>query len=1150
MSISKLLKKLISGADNNERYQYEIDDDGLNYFVSSEITEKISSGQSGLLVTHQHIGLKMLVEQGDAEEIPNGFIISSDIVVNLDKATQELLNLPVSWTGNIKADVKGETGRSNFYVSLKAKTQSNSYTGAYSIEGPVIKFTETQKYILTPAQYIIFNAVKHHQSTDKSEYDNLQLILALQAAQEQGAGIDLAHFDKLNIKAPDSISIEAEVDGDGNLVLTPFMGQDATHEKVQKVLGQLKSKNATALRVGEEIVLFDEKKLSAVHEILKNRVVPKEKIKQFYENPTAFIDASLVDLDIGFSSRVHGATKFKHAYFGETDESGIDWFGASTSSASILPITKLSSYIDDVEKLFQFKSKLEDAQKTGADEIQFADKVFDISDKESVAKIVKEIEKKITDGSGPDVGKPEGTDEKEGDDKKEMDIAVIDVELNDEELDKKSPSIEESISKVLYPLDKLEWSNYLRKPFPHQYTGIQWILGLALSSDKLGGGLLADDMGLGKTMMALSAVDHLYKIDKENGDTLKPCLIVAPLSLLQNWKDEVEQTFSSSPFKDIIILQSDADLNRYRDGGVETRQNFGDDETAEIRYSLKVGEKHLQDRLDMPQRLVITTFQTLRDYQFSLCTIDWGMVIFDEAQNIKNPNTLQTRAAKGLKADFKLLATGTPVENSLADFWCLMDTACPGHLDSYQSFRQNYVAPILQAAGDEVEEIRGRVGRELRIMVGSLMLRRVKEDHIEGLPSKDIFVGIEDDDWKYLPSLMRCMSGSQLDGYNATLSAQDEAETNMVLSGLQRLRDVSLHPQLSDGGALKVPETKSALESLMTESGKMQSLLTTLDDIQRRKEKCIIFVVNKRLQAFLSLGLGQHYRLGPLSVINGDTKAVAKRASVPTRKSLIKDFEARDGFNIIVMSPVAAGVGLTIVGANNVIHLERHWNPAKEAQATDRVYRIGQVKDVNVYVPILHHPEYESFDVNLHRLVSKKILLKDAVVTPEQVIPAPGGFGEGKVYPAKRITADELAKLSWSQFEALCAELFSSKYDVDSCWLTQNGSDFGADVAMVTKSFGILVQCKHTKGAKYNGYKAIQEVQGAAIIYSSALGKDVKTLIFATNAKILPAATKELAVKYNVLIFSHDQIKSLLDSHEVTYEMVLKRLDKKRINVQ
>ncbi|MCP3892804.1 MAG: DEAD/DEAH box helicase family protein [Desulfobulbaceae bacterium] len=256
-------------------------------------------------------------------------------------------------------------------------------------------------------------------------------------------------------------------------------------------------------------------------------------------------------------------------------------------------------------------------------------------------------------------------------------------------------------------------------------------------------------MGLGKTFMALSAIDHLYKFKHQAKDTKKPCLLVAPLSLLQNWKDEVEKTFSSSPFVDIVLLQVDGELPRFRVGGVETKQNLsnesahsgGDEEveeTGKIKYSLKVGKTFLNERLDIPQRLVITTYQTLRDYQFSLCSIDLGMVIFDEAQNIKNPNALQTRAAKGLKSDFTLVATGTPVENSLKDFWCLMDTACPGHLGNYQSFRESYVLPILQAAGDEIEDVRGQVGRQLRLRVGPLMLRRLKEDNIKGLPEKNI----------------------------------------------------------------------------------------------------------------------------------------------------------------------------------------------------------------------------------------------------------------------------------------------------------------------------------------------------------------------------------------------------------------------------
>jgi len=651
--------------------------------------------------------------------------------------------------------------------------------------------------------------------------------------------------------------------------------------------------------------------------------------------------------------------------------------------------------------------------------------------------------------------------------------------------------------------------------------------------------------------MALSAVDQLYKINNKSKKTNKPCLVVAPLSLLQNWKDEVDKTFSTSPFDDTIILQSDADLPKYRVGGIETNQKHIDEEsTAEIRYSLKVGASFLADRLDLPKRLVITTYQALRDYQFSLCTIDWGMVIFDEAQNIKNPNTLQTRAAKGLKADFKLLATGTPVENSLADFWCLMDTAHPTYLGSYQSFRQSYITPITQAAGDEVEDIRGSIGRKLRLKVGALMLRRVKENNLEGLPQKHIFVGVKNQEWKYLPSLESMMINTQLDIYDATINAQNiDNEPNMVLTALQRLRDVSLHPQLADKGMIQPPNKNKEISLLMDESGKIHSVLKTLDLIRKKDEKCIIFVVNKRLQAFLSLALGRLYQLGLVSIINGDVKAVAKKNSTPTRKSIIEDFENRDGFNIIIMSPVAAGVGLTITGANNVIHLERHWNPAKEAQATDRVYRIGQTKEVNVYIPILHHPTHESFDVNLHQLLSRKTKLKDALVTPEEIMPNPGGFDSSSFTKSHRISPNDLQKLSWEQFESLSAELLSKKYSASNCWLTQNGSDFGADIALAVGGSIKIIQCKHTKGNTYNGYKAITEVHGAKPKYTEALKKEISSLIFITNANILSARTKETAKTYDVNIISFKEISVLLDSHTITFESIIRRLNKRRLKL-
>lgn len=1160
MAIKDMLLKFFSAQDRVVGYSWEEDPHGVIFFTDRQQSKKIAEGKAEMWITQQHIALKMLAEQGIAEPIPKGgFIVPADVVVGLDAGTQEILGLPPQWQGRIAADIRGNSGQSTFVVNIEVEGQHGVMTGGYTITGPLLAFSQSRKYVLTQAQYEIFHGVEIHKQSDKSEYDNLRLLLALQDAQQAGANVDLAHFNKMDIKAPESVTIHADCDPDGNLILTPFMGQQASHDKINRVLGQLRNTSARSLRVGDEIILFDERTLEGIHEILKNRVVPKEKVEQFYKNPTAFIDASLVDLDIGFSVRVQGATKFRHAYFGDTEESGIDWFGAAASatSGSVLPVTKLSQYIQDAEKLTEFKEAYCDAKKAGASELEFAGQVFDVENEGKVQEEIEKMERKLLEGDDTADDKTDVTvddgDTGESEVNEADEPAVVDIALNDEELGTTSPRLEAAISSVLYPQERLDWSNYLRKPFEHQEIGVRWILGLFCSPQGIDGGLLADDMGLGKTFMALSAIDQIYKVLHERQETQKPCLIVAPLSLLENWKEEVEKTFHHSPFNDIVILQSDAALRRYRVGGVETRQDVretSENETAEIRYSLKVGKAFLDERLDLPKRLVITTYQTLRDYQFSLCRIDWSMVIFDEAQNIKNPNTIQTRAAKGLKGDFKLLATGTPVENSLAEFWCLMDTACPGFLNTYQDFRRRYIAPILQAAGDEIEEVRGRVGRELRLTVGALMLRRIKEDNLKGLPQKKIFVGVRSQDWEYLPLLDTTMKDRQLEAYNATLSAEISSESNTTLASLQRLQDISLHPQLADGGQLRVMKNNKELAALMGESGKFMSMLSALDEIRRRGEKCIIFAVNKRLQNFLSAVLGRHYGLGPLSVINGDTKAVAKRPSDGTRKSMIQDFEKREGFNIIIMSPVAAGVGLTIVGANNVIHLQRHWNPAKENQATDRVYRIGQQRDVNVYIPVLHHPIHESFDVNLHKLLSSKSKLKDAVVTAEQVHPSPDGFGETFSDPDRRLTEKELARISWRQFEALCAELFAQEFTASRSWLTHSGADYGADVVLLGDSSAQLIQCKHTLGNKrYEGYKAIQEVSGAAKKYEIELQKPVDRLVFATNAKVVSAKSKKLAAEYGVHLRTYSDIAELLRAYPVTYRMVVRRLGMERLKV-
>ncbi|MGL4751101.1 MAG: DEAD/DEAH box helicase, partial [Aeromonadaceae bacterium] len=553
-----------------------------------------------------------------------------------------------------------------------------------------------------------------------------------------------------------------------------------------------------------------------------------------------------------------------------------------------------------------------------------------------------------------------------------------------------------------------DWSRYARTPFSHQQEGIEWMLKLlnvALHEDpedlyRLQGGLLADDMGLGKTYMTLVTIGEYLHRQRSLGQAEKPILVVAPLSLLENWEDEVAKTYNSVPFRDQVVLQAGRDLGRFRIRGAERESvqlaSLADEsgmlDEQSIRYALAIGPEAGIHRLDMDRRLVLTTYQTLRDYQFSLCRIDWGMVIFDEAQNIKNPNALQTRAAKGLKADFKLLATGTPVENSLGDFWCLLDTAQPGLLGSWQHYRDSWIKPILNAEEQERDLIRIQIGEQLRRTVGTFMLRRVKEEQLKGLPSKTICSGVQQADsqlQRYHPELSRVMSGLQLQAYDAVLDeyssrrASDENMQGAALAALSRLRSISLHPRLDDEAALYSQDAKQARQ-YMQESGKLTIVLQLLEQIRSQNEKVILFMMTKRLQRVLKLWLDQIYGLD-IAIINGDTKAVASKVEDLTRKKLISQFEAQAGFNVIIMSPVAAGVGLTVVSANHVIHLERHWNPAKEAQASDRVYRIGQQKPVFIHLPTLTHPRFDAFDVHLDRLLRGKLMLKDAVVTPEAV---------------------------------------------------------------------------------------------------------------------------------------------------------------------
>ena len=214
------------------------------------------------------------------------------------------------------------------------------------------------------------------------------------------------------------------------------------------------------------------------------------------------------------------------------------------------------------------------------------------------------------------------------------------------------------------------------------------------------------------------------------------------------------------------------------------------------------------------------------------------------------------------------------------------------------------------------------------------------------------------------------------------------ARQNRQLAALWQLRQVSLHPDLLAGGTIGTASNPRDSRAILQRSGKLAWLLRRLDEIKPLGEKVLVFCVQKKLQEALARHLALIYGLN-VPIINGDTKAMSRHNPEETRLRLIEQFSGREGFGICILSPIAAGAGLNIVAANHIVHLERHWNPAKEDQATDRAYRIGQTRPVIVYLPAAQHPNRErrSFDDVLHGLIEKKRGLQGALglVPPQSV---------------------------------------------------------------------------------------------------------------------------------------------------------------------
>jgi len=481
----------------------------------------------------------------------------------------------------------------------------------------------------------------------------------------------------------------------------------------------------------------------------------------------------------------------------------------------------------------------------------------------------------------------------------------------------------------------------------HQSSGIAWLQNLFdKSPDYCRGVILADDMGLGKTLQLLTLIVSALEQDTD----LAPALVVAPVALLENWKEELEKFFSVD--RDILLTAYGDALASLR----VPRSSIDEQLTKEgmVRF-LKPGWRGRS-------KIVLTTYETLRDLEFSFAAEQWSIMICDEAQKIKNPNALVSRAAKKQSVRFKIACTGTPVENTLADLWCLFDFVQPGLLGALNEFGERYRKPIEA----ETSEEKARVD-ELRSKIAPQILRRMKKDVAKDLKQKIV---VEDCSRLPFSSYQRLLYAQAIDHFQ---KRGDQGSANPFknhLALLHYLRLVCADPRPNGLNEFR-PEP---LQQYRARSPKLDWLLKKLAEIRSRGEKAIIFCEFRAIQRLL-----RHYCEEALDVtaeiVNGDTSVSAGHTA--SRQKRIKAFQEKPGFGVIILSPLAVGFGVNIQAANHVVHFTQTWNPAKEDQATDRAYRIGQKKDVYVYYPIVHADDFTTFDVKLDKLLSSKRALAD-----------------------------------------------------------------------------------------------------------------------------------------------------------------------------
>ena len=436
---------------------------------------------------------------------------------------------------------------------------------------------------------------------------------------------------------------------------------------------------------------------------------------------------------------------------------------------------------------------------------------------------------------------------------------------------------------------------------PYQHEGVRWLH--LLAGNGLGG-ILADEMGLGKTLQALS-----YLVTTTDPAEKLPSLVVCPTSLVDNWRRE-----SAKFTPDLKTLPID---------GPDRAPLFA-----------RIGQSDL----------VITSYALLRRDLDKYRALRFGTVILDEAHHIKNPDSQVAQAACALRSEHRFVLTGTPMENSVRDLWSIMHFALPGYLGQRRDFRERYELPLSRPGDPAAEAARERLTRRLR----PVLLRRLKKDVAKDLPARIEQTAFCDLTPAQTEVYRQLLEQSRLKLDTARRDKNKGAGRMLVLTALLRLRQaccdlrlLGIEPDaLAPSADLADENDDAPAVRPAAVSAKLALLDELLTEVRDGGHRVLIFSQFVSMLKILSAHLETQNT--PFCYLDGSTKPRDRAAQV-------ERFQTDESITAFLISVKAGGVGLNLTGADTVIHFDPWWNPAVEAQATDRAHRIGQTRVVTAY---------------------------------------------------------------------------------------------------------------------------------------------------------------------------------------------------------